>query len=109
MPCWVNLGLHTHLSLNPCPYPGGFVHPFSLCAPLSLLDLGAFLGLCQGWPCHLPPLRRSLCGTKHNHKVDASILRSPAPVSSPVDDLELKARALALGEGSRDKIISASS
>lgn len=55
--CWVNLGLHTRLSLSPCPYPRGCVPPFSL-APraLCLLDLGAFLRLCQGWSCWIPPL-----------------------------------------------------
>jgi len=46
---------------------------------------------------------------RHDRSVDAFVFCSPAPVSSPVDDLEPKACALARGEGSRDKVVSASS
>lgn len=82
------------LPRSPCSVPAGFG-----CIPEALPGV-VLLDPPAPSCCH-----HSLCGTKHSHKVDASILCSPAPVSSPVDDLELKA----LGEGSRDKIISASS
>lgn len=102
-PCWGNLGLHIHpqcfpfLPHSPCsPVPAGFG-----CIP------GAVPGVILLGPPSPSYRHHSPCGTKH--KLGASILCSPAPASSPVDDLVLKAWALALGEGSRDKIISASS
>ena len=92
--------------------------PRSPVPPLCLLGLGVFPGVCRGLVLLGPPpppvaVRAFVAGTaQHNRryqKVDAFIFCSPAPVSSPMDDLEPKASALALGEGSRDKIISASS
>lgn len=93
-----------------CPCPVLPLLSHSLCAPVPA-GFGCIPGAVPGVILLGPPspccCHHSPCGTKH--KVGASISRSPAPASSPVDDLVLKAWALALGEGSRDKIISASS
>lgn len=93
-----------------CPCPVLPLLSHSVCAPVPA-GFGCIPGAVPGVILLGPPspccCHHSPCGTKH--KVGASISRSPAPASSPVDDLVLKAWALALGEGSRDKIISASS
>lgn len=94
------------------PIPRWLCSPFLPHSPCCSVPaaLGCIPGALPGVVLLGPPSPcYCLCGTKHNHKVDASIPCSPAPMNSPVDDLELKAWALALGEGSRDKIISASS
>lgn len=106
-PCWGNLGLHIDPSVSlPSAPPSSSL----LCAPVPA-GFGCIPGAVPGVILLGPPspscCHHSPCGTKH--KVGASISCSPAPASSPVDDLVLKAWALALGEGSRDKIISASS